>query len=63
VRYKILQKCLICNELFKNKRRLSAHIRKHKITINEYKKRFNLICYCPLCGKEICCENKTGHCM
>lgn len=57
-----MQKCLICNESFKNKRGLSTHIRKHKITISEYKKKFNLICYCPLCGKEIHCENKTGHC-
>jgi len=54
--------CLICNKQFYNNKGLSSHIRVHRINIHEYNKRFNLLCYCPKCGKEINCFNKSGCC-
>lgn len=54
--------CLVCNKVLRNKRGLSTHIRSHNLTIYEYRKKFNLLCYCPSCSKEISCTNKTGYC-
>lgn len=54
--------CLICGKELESNRGLSNHIIIHGIHIREYKKKFNLLCYCLKCNKEISCGNKTGYC-
>ncbi len=55
--------CLICNRTFKSNMGLSIHLKKtHKISKYLYDKRFNLLCFCKVCGKEICCLNKSKCC-
>ena len=54
--------CLICGLKFDRKRSISTHVRSHNLTIKEYKKKFNLLCYCLKCRKEIHCESLTKYC-
>lgn len=58
-----MTKCLLCNKELKSNRGLSLHVtRFHKINRYEYDKKNNLLCFCKVCGVEICCLNKTGCC-
>ena len=54
-----MEKCLICNKEFND---VSQHIKKHHITIIEYKRMFNLILKCKTCGKELSKNNRSGYC-
>ncbi|MFW6242881.1 MAG: NUMOD3 domain-containing DNA-binding protein [bacterium] len=58
-----MDECLICKGIFKSKNALSLHIKRtHNLSRYEYDKKFNLLCYCEICGKEINCGNKTKRC-
>lgn len=58
-----MSKCVICNRNFKNKQALGLHIiRSHKLSIKDYKRKFQLLFYCEKCGKELRNQNKTNRC-
>ena len=55
--------CQICNESKPTHRHLTSHLQKHKISLNEYNKKFNIKLphsICKVCGKEI--ELKRKYC-
>jgi G:T-mismatch repair DNA endonuclease (very short patch repair protein) len=54
--------CLICWTTFSTSRKLASHVKNnHKLSIREYKEKFNLLYYCEVCGEEIS-HNKTNCC-
>jgi len=58
-----MEKCLICNKNFENKKKLSSHIRiSHNMTAKEYKIEFGILKKCVTCGILLNKKNKTGYC-
>lgn len=52
--------CKICGKEYNNMHAFTAHLgQKEKISVYDYRKRFNLLPLCPICNKP-CCQDKKS---